>query len=41
MDKITNPKETGKFFKFVSENMIKYLNGSNIYFDGNIKKAIM
>ena len=39
--KIGNPKEIGKFVKFVVESKIKYLNGSSIYFDGNINKGII
>ncbi len=39
--KIGNPKEIGKFVKFIIENKIKYLSGSSIYFDGNINKTII
>ena len=39
--KIGNPEEIGKFVKFVISNNIKYLNGSTLYFDGNINKSII
>lgn len=38
LGQLCNPDEIGKFVKFVVENKIKYLNGSVIYFDGNILK---
>ena len=37
--KIGDPKEIGKFIKFVIKNKIKYLTGSTVYFDGNILKS--
>ena len=39
--KIGDPKEIGKFVKFIVENEIKYLSGSTIFFDGNISKTYM
>ncbi len=39
--KIGNPKEIGKFVRFIVENKIKYITGSTIYFDGNINKSII
>jgi 3-oxoacyl-[acyl-carrier protein] reductase len=41
LEKIGDPKEIGKFVKFILENKIKYLNGSTVYFDGNINKSII
>ena len=38
--KLGNPKEIGKFVKFIVENKIKYLNGSHIHFDGGISNFI-
>ena len=38
LGQLCDPDEIGKFVKFVVENKIKYLNGSVIYFDGNILK---
>lgn len=34
MKKLGDPKEIGKFVKFVVEKKITYLNGSHIHFDG-------
>jgi 3-oxoacyl-[acyl-carrier protein] reductase len=39
--KIGDPAEIGKFIKFIVENKIKYINGSTIYFDGNINNSII
>ena len=39
--KIGNPREIGKFVRFIVENNIKYLTGSSVYFDGNINKSII
>ena len=41
LGKIGDPKEIGKFVRFVVENKLKYLSGSTIYFDGNINKSII
>lgn len=39
--KIGNPKEIGKFVKFIVKNKIKYISGSTIYFDGNLSKSFL
>ncbi len=39
--KIGDPKEIGKFIKFIVSNKIKYISGSTIYFDGNLSKTFM
>ena len=39
--KIGDPKEIGKFVKFIISNKIKYISGSTIYFDGNLSKTFM
>ena len=39
--KIGDPKEIGKFVKFVVGNDIKYLSGSTVYFDGNTLKSFI
>ena len=41
LGQLCDPNEIGKFIKFVVENKIKYLNGSVIYFDGNILKNFL
>lgn len=37
--RIGDPKEIGKFIKFIIQNKIKYISGSTIYFDGNLNKS--
>lgn len=39
--KIGDPKEIGLFVKFIIKNNIKYINGSTVYFDGNINKSFL
>jgi 3-oxoacyl-[acyl-carrier protein] reductase len=40
-ERIGDPREIGKFVRFIVENNIKYLTGSSVYFDGNINKSII
>ena len=37
--KIGNPKEIGEFVRFIVQKQIKYISGSNVYFDGNLNKS--
>ena len=39
--KIWDPKESGKFVEFIVKNNIKYINGSTVYFDGNLNKSFL
>ena len=39
--KIGDPKEIGKFVEFIVKNNIKYINGSTVYFDGNLNKSFL
>jgi len=40
LKKLGDPKEIGMFVNFLTQNKIKYLTGSVVYFDGNLIKSI-